>query len=186
MNRTPLFASVVSTALGALGAGLVILPAATALADCKPVIAAYSKADATRRFAIYEVDSLDAAPKGEPMIVVIGDMQFTENLNAKNPLKMVKDGYTKGGVTSYHQGDSVRTDEQTGKIQCTPLPDRKVAGEAAAGYHVGSAKKGGGTDWSAYEIWVSRATGLVLSHHEGFRWVYGNQVVAPTPDKIRN
>ena len=64
MNRTPRFASIVSAALCALGVGLVALPVATANADCKPVIAAYGKADATRRFAIYEVDSLDAAPKG--------------------------------------------------------------------------------------------------------------------------
>jgi hypothetical protein len=192
MNLTPTFAARVTTALRALAAGLALLPAAAALADCKPVIAAYAKADATRRFAIYEVNSLDQVPQGEPMFITIGDVKYTENLVRKGPMNFVKDGYTKGGAATGFEANSLRTDEQKGKMKCVPLPDRKFAGEAAAGYHVGSADGGsGGLDPGAYDFWVSRATGLPIVYTPdpesgGFRYVFGNQVVAPAPGKIRN
>lgn len=192
MNLTPTFASGAPTALCALAAGLALLPVAAALADCKPVIAAYAKADATRRFAIYEVDSLDQVPKGEPMFITIGDVKYSENLVKKGPMNYVKDGYTKGGAAAGFEANSLRTDEQQGKMKCTPLPDRKFGGEMAAGYHVGSTESGPyGLDPGAYDFWVSRATGLPIVYTPdpesgGFRYVFGNQVVAPTPGKIRN
>lgn len=166
--------------------------ACAAHADCKPVIAAYAKADATRHFAIYEVDSFDQVPKGEPMFITIGDVKYTENWVRKSPLDFVKDGYTKGGAGTGFEANSLRTDEQKGKMKCTPLPDRKIAGEAAAGYHVGSAAgSNGGLEPGAYDFWVSRATGLPIIYtldpdSGGFRYVFGNQVVAPAPGKIRN
>ncbi|MBP7625295.1 MAG: hypothetical protein KA763_15135 [Xanthomonadales bacterium] len=192
MTRTPSFATGVSTGLYALGASLVTLPAATAMADCKPVIAAYAKADATKRFAIYEVDSLDQVPQGEPMFITIGDVKYSENLVKKGSMNYAKDGYTKGGAAAGFEANSLRTDEQKGKMKCTPLPDRKFGGEAAAGYHVGSTDSGPyGLDPGAYDFWVSRATGLPIvltpdPESGGFRYVFGNQVVAPAPGKIRN
>jgi hypothetical protein len=179
-------------AAGVVACCLAAVLASAAHADCKPVIAAYAKADATRRFAIYEVDSLDQAPKGEPMFVTIGDVKYSENLVQKGPLNFVKDGYTKGGAGTGFAAESLRTDEQKGKMKCVPLPDRKIAGEAAAGYHVGPTESGAyGLDPGAYDFWISRTTGLPLIYSldpdsGGFRYVYGNQVVAPAANKIRN
>jgi hypothetical protein len=175
-----------------LALGATVLPLGAAQADCKPVIAAYGKADATKRFAIYEVDSLDQAPKGEPMFVTIGDVKYSEHDVQKGPLNIVKDGYTKGGASAGFEANSLRTDEQKGKMKCAPIADRKIGSEAAAGYHVGSANGGGnGLDPGAYDIWISRATGLPLVYSPypdsgGFRYVYGDQVVAPAASKIRN
>jgi hypothetical protein len=192
MSHKPLRTSVVSTALCALVVGLAALPMTAAHADCKPVIAAYGKADATRHFAIHEVDKLDQAPKGEPMFIVIGDVKYTENLVRKGAFDFVKDGYTKGGAGAGVEANSLRTDEQKGKIKCTPIPDRTIGGEVAAGFHVGSTSGGSsGLDPGAYDMWVSRATGLPIIYSldpesGGFRYVYGNQVVAPAANKIRN
>jgi len=190
MNRAPTFGNALTPSL--LSLSLLTVLAGAAYADCKPVIAAYGKADATKRYAIYAVDSLDQAPKGMPITIVIGDVKYTEHDVQKGPLNIVKDGYTKGGATPGSDANALRTDEQKGKMKCAPLQERKVAGEAASGYHVGSADRGGGgLDPFGYDIWVSVATGLPIvnapeSSTGGFRYVYGNQVVAPTPDKIRN
>ena len=175
-----------------MGVGLAALPVTAAHADCKPVIAAYGKADATKHYAIYEVDKLDQAPKGEPMFIIIGDVKYTENLVKKGAFDFVKDGYTKGGAGTGFEANSLRTDEQKGKMKCAPIPDRTIGGEVAAGFHVGSTSGGsGGLDPGAYDMWVSRATGLPIIYSPdpdsgGFRYVYGNQVVAPAANKIRN
>jgi hypothetical protein len=192
MKYTPAFEDVQSPLRHALALAVLAAFAGVVHADCKPVIAAYVKADATKRFAIYEVDNLDQAPKGEPMFITIGEVKYTENLVKKSPLNFVKDGYTKGGASAGFEANSLRTDEQKGKMKCAPIADRKFGGDVAAGYHVGSADvTGGGFDPGSYDIWVSRATGLPIVYAPdpdsgGFRWVFGNQVNAPAPDKIRN
>ena len=107
--------AVVSMVTCALSAGLMALPAATAHADCKPVIAAYEKADATKHFAIHVVDSMDEVPKGEPMFITIGDVKYSENLVKKGAFDFVKDGYTVGPAMPGFEANSLRTDEQKGK-----------------------------------------------------------------------
>jgi hypothetical protein len=193
MNHAPHFTLTRATTSSALLlVGLVALPAGMAQADCKPVIAAYVKADATKHFAIYEVDSIDQVPKGEPMFITIGDVKYTENLVKKGPLSFAKDGYTKGGASAGLEANSLRTDEQKGKMKCAPIADRTIGGEVAAGYHVGSTESGPyGLDPGAFDMWISRATGLPIVYSPdpdsgGFRYVYGNQVVAPAASKIRN
>jgi hypothetical protein len=192
MNSRAVFDTTLPALVCLLVLGATALQTGVAHADCKPVIAAYGKADATKRYAIYAVDSLDQAPKGAAITIVIGDVKYTEHDVQKGPLNIVMDGYTKGGAAPGSDANALRTDEQKGKMKCAPLPQRKVAGEAASGYHVGSADRGSGSlDPFGYDIWVSVATGLPIvnapeSSTGGFRYVYGNQVVAPTPDKIRN
>lgn len=162
-----------------------------ARADCKPVIAAFQKTDATGRFAVYSVDSLDETPKGEPMFVTIGGVKYSENNVQKGPLTIVRDGYTKGPASSGFEANSVRKDEQSGSKKCTPLADRKFGADAAAGYHVGSpGAKRSDIDPGAMDVWVSQSTGLIQAvtadtETGGFRYVYGNQVVAPPPSQIR-
>ncbi len=191
MSQRPQSTAVVS-AICALGASLVALPVATAHADCKPVIAAYEKADATKRFAIYVVDSLDEVPKGEPMFITVGDVKYSENLVKKSALNYVKDGYTKGPAMAGFEAGSLRTDEQKGEKKCAPTADRKFGAEVAAGYHVGSARGGSNSlDPGAFDMWVSRTTGLPIIYSPdpdsgGFRFVFGSQVVAPAANKIRN
>jgi hypothetical protein len=46
--------------------------ACAACADCGPVIATYAKAEATGRYAMSDVASLQAAPKGKPFQVDVG------------------------------------------------------------------------------------------------------------------
>src|SRR6266851_4876525 len=156
MNHSPFSVASDSPSFRALALCVLATFAGIVHADCKPVIAAYGKADATKRFAIYAVDSLDQAPKGEPMFVTIGDAKYSEHDVQKGPLNIVKDGYTKGGAMAGFEANSLRTDEQKGKIKCAPTADRKIGGEAAVGYHVGSTESGPyGLDPGAYDIWIS-------------------------------
>lgn len=165
--------------------------AGVAYADCKPVIAAFQKTDATQRFAIYSVDDLNDAPKGEPMFVTIGDAKYSEHNVRKGPLTIVKDGYTKGPASAGFEAESVRKDEQSGSKKCTALADRKVGNEMAVGYHVGSpGAKPNSLDPGAMDVWISRTTGLLVAmapdtETGGFRYVYGSPVVAPPASQIR-
>jgi hypothetical protein len=164
--------------------------ACAAHADCGPVIAAYGKADATKRFAIYEVDSITEVPKGEPFSVALGDVAYVQQYVRKGPLQVVKDGYKKGGHAAGFEADSLRSREKKGEVRCEPLGERKIGTEPAMGYQIRNNDKGSQTDYAAIHIWTSRATGLPLFHGMGsdgggFRWVYGTDVVAPDPAKIK-
>jgi len=159
-----------------------------ALADCKPVIAAYTKADATKRYALFDVDSMAAPAKGDPIIIVIGDTRYQPNMVRKGPLNIVMDGYTKGPFTSSGEAASLKDREGKGEKRCEPLGERKVGTEALVGYRVRDA--GSQPDITATDVWLSRATGLPVWHglgsdDGGFRWVYGAAVVAPAADKVR-
>ena len=85
----------------------------------------------------------------------------------------------------------LRKDEQSGSKKCTPLADRKFGSEMAAGYHVGSpGAKPNSLDPGAMDLWVSRATGLMVAmapdtETGGFRYAYDSQVVAPPASQIR-
>jgi hypothetical protein len=167
-----------------------VVPIAAARADCQPVIAAFLKADATKRFAMYNVDSLDGVAKGEPMFVTIGDVKYSEN-NVQKGLTIVTDGFTKGAPSYGFEANALRKDEQKGKLKCKQTADRKIAGDPAVSYHVGSTDGGVyGVDPGAFDLWISKKTGLPLIYSldpdtGGFRYVYGDQVVAPAASKIR-
>jgi hypothetical protein len=165
--------------------GFAALPVGVAWADCKPVIAAYSAADATRHFAIYTVASMTQAPQGEPMRVVIGDTDYLENDVRKGPLEIVKDGYKKSPFVPGFEAKGTRDKEKEGRSRCEPLGEKNVGAEVLIGYQVRSNDKGSAPDPYATEIWISRKTGLPVWCDDGFRWVYGAQVIAPSADKIR-
>ncbi len=57
-------------------AALGMTMAGAARADCGPVIAAFEKADATGRFAWFEVVDVNQAPTGDPIMVSIGDDSY--------------------------------------------------------------------------------------------------------------
>ena len=166
------------------------MPVGAAWADCKPVIAAYSAADATRHFALYNVDSMAQAPKGEPIRIVIGTIDYLENDVKKGALEIVKDGYKKSPFVPGFEANSVRDDEKKGRVRCEPLGERNVGAEVLLGYEVRSNDKGNAPDPYANDLWVNKKTGLPAwygmgSDGEGFRWVYGAQAIAPSADKIR-
>jgi hypothetical protein len=172
--------------------GLATLPVGAAWADCKPVIAAYTAADATRHFAFYNADGMTKANKGEPIKVILGETEYVENDVRKGALEIVMDGYKKSPFSPGFEANSVRDDEKKGKIRCEPLGVRNVGTEALIGYHVRTNDNSTGLDPFAYDIWVNRTTGLPAfygvmgSDGGGFRWVYGTQVTAPPPGEIRH
>lgn len=168
----------------------VALPVGAAWADCKPVIAAYSAADATRHFALYNVDSMTQPPKGEPIRVVIGETDYLENDVRKGALEIVKDGYKKLPFVPGFEAKSVRDDETKGRVRCESLGERKVGAEVLIGYEVRSNDKGNAPDPYANDLWVNKRTGLPAwygmgSDGEGFRWVYGAQAIAPPANQIK-
>jgi hypothetical protein len=179
-----------SVVRSALALGLAAACACPAYADCSAVISAYAKADATKRFAVLDVASIDAAPKGDTVIAVIGDTQYTPNIVRKGPLNFVTEGYNAGPYSPGIESGSLKDRERKGSVRCEPLGERKIGSEATAGYRVRSNDKGTQADPTAIDIWVSRATGLPVWHGMGsdgggFRWVYGAAVVAPDPAKIK-
>src|SRR6266700_568581 len=95
MERKATFSKFLGLPVRTFAFGFAVLPVGVAWADCKPVIAAYSAADATRHFALYNVDSMAQAPNGEPIRVVIGAIDYLENDVRKGALEIVKDGYKK-------------------------------------------------------------------------------------------
>jgi len=155
-------------------------------ADCAPVIAAFDKADATKRYALYEVEKMTQAPKGDPFMVAIDDVKYQQRYERKGALSIVKAGYEKGGHAAGSEGASIKTSEKKGNLRCEPLGDRKIGNEAVAGYRIRN-NHGKEPDLSATDMWVGRATGTPLftsigpDEEGGFRWVYGSVVVPPPP-----
>ncbi len=146
-------------------------------ADCAPVIAAYAKAEATGRYAMFDVSSIDAAPKGKPFQVDVDGFAYT-NMGSS---------YSKsGGGDAGAEGNSLRSREQKGTVRCEALGERRIGTETALGYRIRGNDKGNQPDPTAIHLWVSRASGLPLFHGMGsdgggLRWVYGAEVVAPVP-----
>jgi hypothetical protein len=190
MPKQPFHLPSASTWLRAFAMALTGASASTfAHADCGPVISAYGKADATRRFALFEVDTLAQAPKGEPFMVVVGDVRYTQNIVRKSALQFVIDGYKAGGYAAGLEAGSLKGREQKGEVRCEPLGERKVGAEAAIGYQIRNNDKGTQPDPTAIHMWVNRTTGLPMYHgmgsDGGLRWVYGTEVTAPGADKLR-
>ena len=171
-----------------LAAGFGAAFAGAAHADCAAVIAAYTKADATHRFALFEVDSLAEAPKGDPLIVNIGQASFTQEYVRKGPLQFVKGGYRKGGYAEGSEAGSLKSREQKHEVRCEPLGERKIGTEPAIGYQIRSDSAANQADPTAIHLWVSRSSGLPIFHGMGsdgggFRWVFGPGVTEPVPGK---
>ena len=185
MDRKANFSTSLGLPVRIFAFGFAALPVGVAWADCKPVIAAYAAADATRRFALYNVDNMTQSPRGEPIRVVIGDTDFLENDVSKGPLSIMKYGYKKTPFVPGFEAKATRDKEREGRSRCEPLGEKNVGTEALIGYRVRSNDKGNAPDPFASEIWVSRKTGLPVWSDDGIRWVYGAQVIAPSADKIR-
>jgi hypothetical protein len=171
------------TTTSALTAALFFSLASAARADCAPVLAAYAKADATKRFAMFDVDSLAATPKGEPFMISIGEDAYVPNMVRKGPLNFVMEGYKKSPSTFVRsEAASLKSREQKGEVRCEPLGERKIGAMAAVGYQIRN-NKGTQPDDTAIHMWVSRDTGLPIYHgmgsDGGLRWVYGAAVTVP-------
>lgn len=164
--------------------------AAAAHADCGPVLAAYVKADATKRFAMFDVDSLAAPPKGEPFMVSIGDVTYVQNMVRKSTFDYAMDGYKKSPSSFVRsEAASLKSREQKGEVRCEPLGERKIGAVQAVGYQIRRNDKGNQPDDTAIHMWVSRESGLPIYHgmgsDGGLRWVYGAAVTVPDAAKIR-
>jgi hypothetical protein len=180
----------IQTSTSALAVTLLFTFAGAAHADCAPVLAAYAKADATKRFAMFDVDSLDAPPKGEPFMVSVGDFAYVPNIVKKGPLNYVKEGYTKSPSTFVgSEAASLKNREQKGAVRCEPLGERKIGAVQAVGYQIRRNDKGNQPDDTAIHMWVSRDTGLPIYHgmgsDGGLRWVYGAAVTVPDVAKAK-
>ena len=149
------------------------------------MIDAYGKADASKRFAMFNIDSQE--PEGEPFMVVIGDVQYTPNVVRKGPLQFETDGFKAAPYSAGVEARSLKEREKKGAVRCDLLGERKIGAEQALGYQIRS--PGNAADPTAIHLWVSRSTGLPLVHGMGsddmLRWVYGTAVAAPASGKIR-
>ncbi len=80
----------------------------------------------------------------------------------------------------------MRDDEKKGKGRCEPLGERKVGADTVVGYLVRN--NGKGEDFTALHVWISKSTGLPVYHGlgetNGFRWVYGADVVPPPAGQV--
>lgn len=180
-------ASTLTTLVATFAATVLLAAAGVARADCAPVIAAYDRAEATKRYAIYEVDRVDGAPKGEPFAVTVGDVQYAANYVRRGPLSMVQDGYVRRSPTASVEGSMLKSDERKGEKRCETIGDRKAGGVSAVAYRIRS--PGADADPFALEVWVDRSTGLPFFHglgsdSGGFRWRYGADVVPPPAARI--
>src|SRR3954454_18230299 len=158
------------------------LIAGAAHADCKPVIDAYGKADATKRFALIDASTISKSSKGDVFMVVVGDVQYTPNVVRKGPLQYDTDGFKAARYATGFEANSLKEREKEGVVRCEPLGERKIGTEQALGYQVRSA--GNAADPTAIHMWIGRSTGLPMAHGMGsddemLRWVYGSDVVAP-------
>lgn len=170
-----------STLFRAVALNLGMALAGTAQADCGPVIAAYTKAEATGRYALFDVNSLTEAPKGQPFHVTIGGAGYIN----------MGETYKKGGGSAGFEGSNLKNREKKGEARCEPLGERKIGAEQAIGYQILRNDNGKpAPDANAIDMWVNRSTGLPMFHgigwtKGGLRWVYGAEVSAPPPNKVK-
>jgi hypothetical protein len=167
-------------------AALGMTAAQDAQADCGPVIAAFEKADASGRFAWFQVADVNQTPTGDPIMVTIGDVSYV-------PVEAgpkFKGKYQTTGILQGVLGASLKRRESDGRASCKPLDDRTLRGEPAMGFNVTGGTPIGNTGSSSEDIWISRGTGLPIIQgmdsaiHGGVVWVYGAAVSAPPPEKL--
>ena len=143
-------------------------------ADCGPVVAAYEKAEATGRYALYDAPTMQSQPKGTPFYVRIAGNGYIDSGKGLEPNNA-------GGAA--FEGADLKGREQKGEASCQRIGEGKVGADAATGWLV---RNGRGTapDPTAIHFWIATSSGLPLYHaiggdSDGWRWVYGSQVVAP-------
>ncbi len=101
--------------------------ALSAHADCAPIIAAFAKAESTGRSAVYDVASMQAAPKGKPFHVDVSGVGYAD----------VGDHRQKGGGgNAALEGSSLKGREQKGEVRCEPIGESRIAGDAVVGYQI--------------------------------------------------
>jgi hypothetical protein len=153
-------------------------------ASCEPIVAAYTKAEATGRYALFDVSSINAPAKGTPFQITVGNDGYIDAAGNSGT-------YQK---TSAHiaasEGRSLEDREKQGKVRCESLGERKIGSESASGYAIRSTEKGNAPDPMAIHMWISRATGLPVFHgmgsdDGGLHWVFGSAVALPAADKIK-
>ena len=159
-------------------AGLLVA-AASAHADCAPVIAAYAKAQSTGRFALFDVTSMDGPAQGDPFQVTVGGNGY---IFTGTKYKSI------GGGVAGSEGEALRAREKSGAARCESIGAHSFGGEKAAGYRILDARAKALGDGAAIEFYVSSSTGLPAYHamgtSPGWRWVYGTAVVAPSAGRI--
>ena len=153
-------------------------------ADCAPVVAAYDKAEATRRYAVYEVDSINAKPKTGPIVVVIGNVHYAQQYIRKTPINFVPGGYRKEAHNAHAEADMLKARVAKSEARCDALGERKVGATTADGFRIRNNEKG--IDYAAIDLWIDRSTGLPIFYAPGdstggFGWLYGADVVVPSP-----
>ena len=153
-----------------------VVPCYTAHANCGAVLNAYEKAEATGRYAVFDVDGIASPAKGQPFQVTIGTAGY---VNVGGSYRRM------GGGSAAAEATSLRTREQQGKVRCEPLGERKIGNEQAVGYQIRSNETGTASDPTAIHMWLSRSSGLPLFHgmgsdSGGLHWVYGADVQAPS------
>lgn len=160
--------------------------AGAAHADCGPVIAAFQKADATGRFAWFEVSDINQAPKGDPLMVSIDETSYV-------PVRGVAQYKGKYQATGFLTGvlaSSLIRRERDGKASCKPLTDRTIRGQAALGFNVTGGTPIGNASQSSEDVWIGRDTGLPIvqsmdsTDHDGVVWVYGAAVSELPPERL--
>jgi hypothetical protein len=142
-------------------------------ADCGPIVAAYEKAAASGRYAMFDAPTMQSAPKGQPFYVRIGSDGY---INDGKGLKK-----NDAGGAAFEASDLKRR-EQKGEARCETIGDGKVGSDPALGWRIRS--NGSSPDPMAIHIWIGKSTGMPLFHAigsdtDGWRWVYGRDVVAP-------
>ena len=147
--------------------------ATPAQADCANVVAAYEKAAASGRYALYDAPTMQSMPTGSPFYVRIAGDGF---IDAGKGLEK-----NNAGGAAFEASDLKRR-EQRGEARCELIGDGRVGADAATGWRV----RGSGTtpDPTAIHFWIAKSSGMPLYHaigadSGGWRWVYGSGVVAP-------
>ncbi len=156
-----------------------LVVASAAHADCAPVIAAYAKADASGRYALFDVASMDAPPKGPAFQVTVGRAGY---IFTGEKYKSI------GGGVAGSEGEALRAREKAGTSRCESIGEHSFGAEGAVGYRILDARAKSLGDSAAINFYVSKSSGLPVYHamgkDVGWRWAYGPTVVLPSADRI--
>jgi hypothetical protein len=179
MNHSPTLSALCVPALA-----IALLAPVLAHADCGPIVAAYAKAEATGRYALFDVASINDPAKGTPFQITVGNDGYIDPQGNSGTYRRTSAHIAAG------EGRSLQEREQQGKVRCEPLGDRKIGSEQATGYQIRSNGKSSAPDPMAIHMWISRASGLPLFHgmgsdSGGLHWMYGSAVVLPAANKIK-
>ena len=131
------------SALFVPGLVIVLLAPALARASCEPVVAAYAKAEATGRYALFDVARINAPAKGAPFQITVGNDGYIDPAGNSGTYQKTSARIVAG------EGRSVQEREQQGKVRCEPPGDRKIGDEPAIGDQIRNNDKGSAPDPTA-------------------------------------